>query len=116
MVPGELKLQPNYFKTTEPHLALFWRRWCEEYGWVKVLEDGAPGNKGCAVRYRDLSGLDSLQWPAQPPDLNLIGAPWMDIETELGETWGRVGDIEVLEACLEAAWESIPQKRLNSLQ
>ena len=25
----------------------------------------------------------------------------MDMETELGETWGRVGDIEVLEACFE---------------
>ena len=25
---------------------------------------------------------------------------WVDMETELGETWGRVGDIEVLQACL----------------
>ena len=33
----------------------------------------------------------------------------------VGETWGRVGDIEVLEACLKAAWESIPQERLDSL-
>ena len=29
----------------------------------------------------------------------------MDMETELGETWGRVGNIEVLEACLKAACE-----------
>ena len=26
-----------------------------------------------------------------------------------------MGDIEVLEACLKAAWESIPQERLDSL-
>lgn len=65
--------------------------------------------------HEDLNGLDSLQWPAQSPDLNLIEALWMDMETELGETWGRVGDIEVLEACLKAAWESIPQERLDSL-
>ena len=49
----------------------------------------------------------------QSPDLNLIEALWMDMETELGETWGRVGDIEVLQACLKAAWESIHYGLIN---
>ena len=80
-----------------------------------MAEDGALGHKKYAIQYRDLNGLDSLQWPAQSPDLNLTEALWTDMEAELGETWGRVGDIEVLEACLKAAWESISQERLDSL-
>ena len=117
MVPGKAKLDSATYVVTimEPHLVPFWQQCCEEYGWVKVVEDGAPGHKKYAIQYRDLNGLDSLQWPAQSPYLNLIEALWMDMETELGETWGRVGDIEVLEACLKAAWESIPQERLDSL-
>ena len=31
-------------------LVPFWQQCCEEYGWVKVVEDGAPGHKGYAVR------------------------------------------------------------------
>ena len=73
-----------------------------------MVEDGAPGCKGYAVRYRGLNGLDSLQWPAVSRSKYLIEVLWVDMETELGETWGRVGDIEVLEACLKAVWESIP--------
>ena len=37
----------------------------------------------------------------------------MEMEMELGEIWGRVGDIEVLEACLpvKAAWGSMTSHR-----
>ena len=39
----------------------------------------------------------------------------MHMEMELGETWGRVVDKEVLEAFLKAFWEFIAQERLESL-
>ncbi|KAF8538100.1 transposable element Tcb2 transposase, partial [Trichophaea hybrida] len=58
---------------------------------------------------------DTVQWQAQSPDLNLIEALWMDMETELGETWGRIGDIPILEACLTAVWKAIPEERLEDL-
>ena len=39
----------------------------------------------------------------------------MEMGMELGETWGRVGDIEGLEARLKAAWGSILQGWLDCL-
>ena len=39
----------------------------------------------------------------------------MDIETELGETWGRISDIHVLEETLSRLWEAIPAERHDGL-
>ena len=112
-VPGKTNIgsATNVVSIMEPYLVPFWQQFCEEYGWLKVVEDGAPGHKKYAIQYRDLNISDTLQ----SPDLNIIEALWVDMETELGETWGRVGDIEVLEAYLKAVWEPIPPKRLDSL-
>jgi hypothetical protein len=118
IIPGKAKLDSaTYVRTVmEPHLVPMWHRCCEEYGWAKVVEDGAPGHKKYAIHYRNLNEMDTIQWPAQSPDLNLIEALWMDLETELGEIWGRVGDITMLEQCLKAAWETcISEERLEGL-
>jgi len=39
----------------------------------------------------------------------------MDIEIELGETWGRISNIPVLQETLARLWEAIPAERLDSL-
>ncbi|RPB04312.1 hypothetical protein L873DRAFT_1667370, partial [Choiromyces venosus 120613-1] len=54
-------------------------------------------------------------WPAQSPDLNLIVALWLDMESELGETWERIGNIPVLESALNIVWQGIPCEQLMSL-
>lgn len=100
----------------EPHLVPFWHECCEKYGWVGVVEDGAPGHKGFANQYRRLNEMEQIRWPAQSPDLNLIKALWMDMEAELAETWGRVGDIPTLETVLNTVWHNgIPAERLENL-
>ena len=60
IVPGKAKLDSAAYVTTimEPHLVPLWHRCCEEYGWAVVVEDGAPGHKGHAKRYRELNGMD----------------------------------------------------------
>ncbi|RPA90255.1 hypothetical protein L873DRAFT_1561559, partial [Choiromyces venosus 120613-1] len=54
-------------------------------------------------------------WPAQSLDLNLIEALWLDMENELGETWGRIGDIETLEKALNIIWNFIPNSWFENL-
>lgn len=62
-----------------------------------MVEDRAPGHTKHEFQYRDLNGLDNLQWPVQPPVLDLIEGLWMYMGAELEETWGRVGEMEVLD-------------------
>ena len=47
-VSGEAKLNSAIYviKIMEPDLVPFWRRWCEAYGWVEVVEDEALGIRG----------------------------------------------------------------------
>ncbi|KAI5806383.1 hypothetical protein EDC01DRAFT_609113 [Geopyxis carbonaria] len=79
------------------------------------MENGAPGHKKHAIEYRKLNEIDVLPWPAQSPDLNLIEAFCMDMQTELGETWGRVADIKVMKVCLTTVWKMIEEDRMKSL-
>ena len=117
LIPGKAKVDSaEYVKTIMyPHLVPFWQHCCESYGWVAVIEDGAPGHKGFANRYRTLNGVEAIRWPAQSPDLNLIEALWLDMKNELGETWGRIGDMRTLETALNIVWNSIPNERLEAL-
>ncbi|KAG0130625.1 hypothetical protein HOY82DRAFT_486531 [Tuber indicum] len=76
-----------------PHLIPFWHRYCKAYGWVGVIEDGALGHKGHTTRYQNQNEMETIRWPAQSPDWNVIEALWLDLEKELGKTWGQIADI-----------------------
>jgi len=67
-------------------------------GLLIVQEDNAPGQR--ANSYRELKGMETSEWPPESPDLNLIEACWGDVETELGEIWGRASDVEALQLYL----------------
>ncbi|KAG0125533.1 hypothetical protein HOY82DRAFT_492814, partial [Tuber indicum] len=59
--------------------------------------------------------LDSIPWPPQSPDLNLIEALWADMEMELGQVYERARNTDDLILMLHAAWRSIMPDRLLTL-
>lgn len=99
----------------DPLLIPFWHQTCKEYGWTQVVEDGAPGHKGVSKECWEINNVEVLEWAPQSPDLNLIEVLWGDMETKLGETFGRVSDLEVLKVVLKNAWSNIGTSCLDSL-
>lgn len=59
--------------------------------------------------------MEVLDWPPQSADLNLIEALWGDMETELGETFGRIADLEKLKFILKNNWDNIGVDKSDSL-
>ncbi|RPA88534.1 hypothetical protein L873DRAFT_1631255, partial [Choiromyces venosus 120613-1] len=116
-IPRKAKMDSAIYveAVMEPYLAPLWHQYCKEYGWAQVIEDGALEHQKYVRLYRQKNELDAIQWPAQLPDLNLIEAIWMDLETELGETWGQIGDITTLQLCLKTIWGQIGADRLVGL-
>ncbi|RPB06564.1 transposable element Tc3 transposase, partial [Morchella conica CCBAS932] len=62
------------------------------------------------------NNIDSIDWLPQSPDLNLIEALWAHMETELGETFGRISDLKTLKDVLKSTWDNtITRDMLDNL-
>ena len=113
-VPEKAKLNSALYVDLiyEPVLIPFWHHCCELYGWARAVEDGAPGHKSQATIFRNTNGVDTIQWPSQSPDINLIEAVWQMMEDELGVHFGRGESVKIIQEQCRYVWEHLvtPEK------
>ncbi|RPB06289.1 hypothetical protein P167DRAFT_593168, partial [Morchella conica CCBAS932] len=72
----------------DPILIPFWHGMCEKEGWTAVVEDNTPGHNKYASRCQEKNNLDSIDWPPQSPDLNLIENFWNDMNEYVRRRYG----------------------------
>jgi transposase len=79
-------------------------------------EDNAPPHRSkIATATREKSGLRSLPWPAQSPDLNPIENLWSMIKRSVYNRRNKPKNIFELERAVKTAWRSIPQEYIQVL-
>ena len=81
-----------------------------------MIQDGAPGHTGGNTR-EELSrrGVQSINWPAYLPDLNLIETVWNRIKDYVADNYPDKLSYNQLRQAVKDAWESISSEFLGNL-
>ena len=65
--------------------------------------------------YKEINGLNSLEWPAQSPDLNIIENIWLHIKRELQTSKANIVNKNDLFAEIQRVWERIELEHIREL-
>jgi len=81
------------------------------------MQDGArPHTAKVTLRECAERGIRLIHWPPYSPDLNPIEMLWDDMKNWIQERHGEERlSYDRLREAVKAAWEAIPEKRLNEL-
>ena len=85
----------------------------EERGSVLLMEDNAPIHR-CALakKWRELNGIESLEWPAQSPDLNPIEHVWKLLKDAVSIIRPPIRNIEDLRNALNNEWTKLDREMI----
>ena len=80
------------------------------------VDDNAPVHTAHIVSdYKEINGLNSLEWPAQSPDLNIIENIWLHIKRELQTSKANIVNKNDLFAEIQRVWERIELEHIREL-
>jgi transposase len=94
----------------------FYSELYEDWGLVKVVEDGAPIHQSAfAKNFCTIHHIDTLSHPAQSPDLNPIEHVWKMLKTRVNERMVRPRDLDELWRVLQEEWGKMDLNFINKL-
>jgi DDE superfamily endonuclease len=83
----------------------------EERGLALLMEDGSPIHTcNLAKKWRNLNGIESLEWPAQSPDLNPMEHVWKLLKDAVSSLNPPVCNIKDLCKALDNEWNKLDRK------
>ena len=106
----------KYVDILEEHLLDFWMEQSEERGYVIFQEDISPVYT-CkfAKQWRESMDIESLEWPPNSPDLNLIEHVWYILKISIKKMAVRPRTVPDLVKAIQKAWNEIDEDILNKL-
>ena len=79
-----------------------------------LMEDNASIHTAKAAKeWRDLNGVEKIEWPAQSPDPNPIENVWSEMKRRFHQDWSRLKGQKTNEEMLVDAWNSITVEYLD---
>ncbi|CAG2206254.1 unnamed protein product [Mytilus edulis] len=79
-------------------------------------DDNAPVHRARSVQdFRRETGLKSMNWPAQSPDLNIIENCWWVLKRELQKRTQNINNTKDLEREIRDIWDKLTVTYLKSL-
>ena len=90
--------------------------WYFDNGDYLFVDDNAPVHTAHIVGdYKEINGLNSLEWPAQSPDLNIIENIWLHIKRKLQTSQANIVNKNDLFAEIQRVWERIELEPIREL-
>ena len=80
-----------------------------------LQQDGAPCHRSRSTMgyLQSSKGVESLDWPAQSPDLNIIENLWSTLQKRIAGR--KIGSQEELWEAIQEEWEAIPREDIIKL-
>jgi transposase len=83
-------------------------------GWFQE-DNASPHRSKVATAFRTKSGLRTLTWPAQSPDLNPIENLWAIIKNRIRNRRNKPSSLPELERLVQREWKAIPRHVIENL-
>jgi transposase len=104
-----------HVKTLQRHaLPTMRRMFPDGDGWFQE-DNASPHRSKVATAFRTKSGLRTLTWPAQSPDLNPIENLWAIIKNRIRNRRNKPSSLPELERLVQREWKAIPRHVIENL-
>src|SRR5262249_23123275 len=77
-------------------------------GWVLQQDNATPHTSGSTKKFLEKERIDSLDWPASSPDLNIVEHVWIWMKKQVKVMTPRT--VDQWKRAIHDKWEEFPQE------